>query len=74
MGGINNDVTLAALSKKSTMALVFSTTCLSEFARGLLADATSATASLTESGSEVGVAIPLPVTTCRAAESAALPV
>jgi len=65
-------LTLAALSKKSAMAFVFSITCLSEFARGLLADAASAMSWLIESGSEV-VAIPLSVTTCRAAEIAALP-
>ena len=69
-------LTLAALSKKSTMAFVFSTTCSSAFARGLataLADAASATASSTESRIGCGAPIPLSVSSRRASEIAYLP-
>ena len=70
-------LTLAALSKKSTMTFVFSITRSSAFARGLaaaLADAAaSATASSTESCIGCGVPIPLSVSSRRASEIASLP-
>ena len=75
MGDIHGMLTLAVLSMTSTMAFVLSTTCLSEFARGLattLADANAARASLIESRIGFGVAIPLSVTSRRAAEIAVL--